>query len=203
MAGGNQAVGPRRLASCDGMAPGQTIDRSQSRIYAKHMKESFLLAVSAIAMLTGTAHAADGYERAAEVLAKYAMEYIPSKKGMVEASLASVAYEWLKDHVWTPPKPGSDNRPPPATNPPPVANQTTPPDFDTARNRACRDPSLNRETAPYLGCPGTSIPYLKSGDINIKADPCEGSRDREACRMVIYCSDAPLGQLSECMAQHP
>jgi hypothetical protein len=139
--------------------------------------------------------------RAAEVLAKYAKEFVPSKKGMVEAGLAAVAFEWLKEHVWA----AEPEHPPPHTDPPQPPAATTAPhyDFGAARGRACREPSLGRDMALFLGCPGQPLHLLKLGDIDLKFDSGRHPDlfdERDGVLRAVKCRDAPLEKMSACMA---
>lgn len=59
----------------------------------------WMLAVLAVLVLPSQTARADRYE-AAMVLARYARHFIPIPKGLTEAAIAAVAYEWLHRHVW-------------------------------------------------------------------------------------------------------
>jgi hypothetical protein len=172
-----------------------SVDIWQSPTYAKSVEKRLVLATAAFCLLGGAARA-DGYERAAQVLAKYAMELIPSKRGMVEAGLSAVAYEWLKDHVWAAETTPPDHSPPPIRKPP-VGD----PDFGTAWHRACSDRSLDRDAASFLGCPGQPLALIKPGEIHIEFDLCSSMTPVQCSiiKTIKSCEDAPLKNMPVCM----
>jgi hypothetical protein len=109
------------------------------------------LVIIVLCPLHGEAAGPNNYARAAEILAKYAAELVPTKRGMVEVGIAAVAYDWLSQTVWA--KPDPKPMPSPAPIPPPDM-----PDFNVARANACADSVLGASDKILLGCFGRAPP---------------------------------------------